>query len=132
MSDKESIRAYILALPMTEESMPFDDTILVYKVMGRMFAYLRIDSPEGYLALKCEPELAVHLRELYEAVEPAWHMNKRHWNGVHLGQGVPMAELQTWAKASYDLVCDALPRQSKAQLCLAQSTQEDRHSDNCI
>lgn len=116
MSDKERIRAYMLGLPMVEETMPFDDTILVYKIMGRMFAYLRIDSPEGYLALKCDPEHALQLRELYEAVEPAWHMNKRHWNGVHLEQGVPMSALKVWAKASYDLVCAALPRRSREQL----------------
>lgn len=116
MSEKERIRTYMMSFPMAEEVMPFGDSILVYKVLGRMFAYLRIDSPQGYLALKCEPELAIQLRELYVVVEPAWHMNKRHWNGVYLEQGVPMSELKIWARASYDLVCATLPQRSRAQL----------------
>ncbi len=75
-------RDYCLSLPFVEESTPFDETTLVYKVGGKMFAYTNMESFE-WVALKCDPDMALELREQYpDDIVPAYHGNKRHWNGV--------------------------------------------------
>ena len=68
---------------MCEETQPFGDDVAVYKVGGRIFACVAFDRPE-FIALKCNPERAVLLRDRYSAVTPAWHFNKRHWNDLQI------------------------------------------------
>jgi len=76
-------RDYCLSLPFVEESTPFDETTLVFKVGGRMFTYAGMEDFRR-LAVKCDPDEAVGLRERYEGVEAAWHGNKRHWNDLYV------------------------------------------------
>lgn len=81
-------RDYCLSLPLVEESTPFDETTLVYKIGGRMFAaafMMHFD----HIALKCDPDRAEELRERYDEVTPAWHFNKRHWNDVRTDADLP-------------------------------------------
>ncbi|RMG79737.1 MAG: MmcQ/YjbR family DNA-binding protein [Bacteroidetes bacterium] len=76
----EKIREYCLAKKGVEESFPFDETTLVFKVMGKIFALIDIEERRS-INLKCEPELALELRARYpDMVLPGWHMNKKHWN----------------------------------------------------
>ena len=77
----EQAREYCLSLKGCEECFPFDDVTLVFKVMGKMFAVLPLDTPNR-ITLKCDPDYAVELREHYDAVEPAFHFNKKYWNQV--------------------------------------------------
>jgi predicted DNA-binding protein (MmcQ/YjbR family) len=79
----EEIRNYCLSLPYTEETMPFDDTTLVYKVGGKWFAVVDIIDHDK-VVVKCDPDLAIELRDRYEEVTTAWHFNKRHWNSISL------------------------------------------------
>lgn len=79
----EDIRNYCLLLPYCEETMPFDDDILVYKVGGRMFAITTI-SRHDCVMVKCDPDMAIELRDKHEEVTTAWHLNKRHWNAISL------------------------------------------------
>ena len=80
--DVLAFRNYCLSLPFTEECTPFDETTLVYKVGGRMYAFADMVGFER-IALKCDPEEALLLRERYpDEVTPAWHTNKRLWNDV--------------------------------------------------
>jgi predicted DNA-binding protein (MmcQ/YjbR family) len=72
----EEIREYCLAKSAVTESLPFNDTALVFKVAGKMFAVLDLSENSRGLTLKCDPELAVELREQYPEVTPAWHFNK--------------------------------------------------------
>ena len=58
-------RDYCLSLPFVEESTPFDETTLVFKVGGRMFTYAGMEDFRR-LAVKCDPDEAVGLRERYE------------------------------------------------------------------
>ena len=81
--DVEQIREYCLSLDdNVEECMPFDDTSLVFKTSGKMFALVDIET--GWTALKCDPEYALELREHYVAIEGAYHFNKKYWNQVFL------------------------------------------------
>ena len=75
----EELRDYILSLPNVAETEPFDEDIVVYKIAGKWFAVLSLDNPDN-VAVKCDPDRAVMLRDAYPAITPAWHFNKRHWN----------------------------------------------------
>ena len=71
----EEIREYCISKPAVTEGFPFNDTALVFKVAGKMFALLDLSEDRG-ISLKCDPELAIELREQHPEVTPAWHFNK--------------------------------------------------------
>jgi predicted DNA-binding protein (MmcQ/YjbR family) len=91
------------------EDYPFGDEVAVFKVAGKMFALVMLDGAPGFVNLKCDPDLAVELRERYAAVRPGYHANKRHWNSVDLDGSVPPVELREMIKHSYNLVVAGLP-----------------------
>jgi len=72
----EEIREYCLSKPGVTEGFPFNDTALVFKVMGKMFALLDLSEARHGISLKCDPELAIELREQHSDVTPAFHFNK--------------------------------------------------------
>lgn len=99
----EELREYCLSLPGVSEHFPFDETTLVFKVNGKMFALTDLEGPLS-VNLKCDPELAVELRERYPSVKPGYHMNKIHWNTVEIDGTVGDATLIEWIGMSYNLV----------------------------
>jgi predicted DNA-binding protein (MmcQ/YjbR family) len=66
--------------------------------------------------LKCDPELAVELRERYPAVRPGYHQDKRHWNTVELDGSIDSDEIREMIEASYELVVRGLPRAARDAL----------------
>jgi predicted DNA-binding protein (MmcQ/YjbR family) len=92
------------------EGTPFGETVLVFKVAGKMFALMSLDEVPTTANLKCDPDLALELRDRYEQVRPGYHMNKKHWNTVEIEGGVPDAELRKMIDHSYDLVVRSLPK----------------------
>jgi len=88
----------------------------VFKVAGRMFALVPVEEEPGSISLKCDPDLALHLRARYEAVQPGYHLNKRHWNTVTLDGSIEDAELEEMIGHSYDLVVRGLPRAERARI----------------
>ncbi len=105
----EEIRNYCLSKPGTEETLPFDEDTLVFKVMGKMFALISITDPDT-INLKCEPEYAIELREKYEAIRPGWHMNKKHWNTVELITGLSTKFISELIDHSYQQVVSNMPK----------------------
>ncbi len=105
----ETFQNYCLSLKGVTEEMPFGDTVLVYKVEGKMFALCGIDRFES-INLKCDPEEAIELRERYAAVQPGYHMNKQHWNTILMDHSIPDKVVLEWTKKSYDLVVSKLPK----------------------
>ena len=99
---------------MTEE-FPFDANTLVFKVMGKMFALTDVDNFES-INLKCDPERAIQLRDEYEAVQPGYHMNKKHWNTVLMDGRVGDRLIKEWIDHSYELVVQSLPRKIRLSL----------------
>ncbi len=101
--DVESIRDYCIIKKDVTESFPFGDDTLVFKTGGKIFALVNL---EGDLSinLKCEPSLALELRERYPAVNEGYHMNKKHWNTIHLDGSVPDSEIFSWIDHSYERV----------------------------
>ena len=109
----EQYRQYCLSLPATEETLPFDEDTLVFKVAGKMFALANMTVFES-INLKCDPEQAIELRERYAAVLPGYHMNKQHWNTVLIDGSISNQLLLQWTKDSYDLVVQSLPKKLRA------------------
>lgn len=111
--DFETLRNYLLAKPGASEDFPFDETTLVIKVAGKMFALTGINQQPLRLNLKCDPLQAELLRERYPAVLPGYHMNKRHWNTLVLDGSVPDDEIRAMIDASYALVVKGVPRSKR-------------------
>ena len=111
--DLETLRAYALTKPAATEDMPFGPNALVFKVMGKMFALVGWRSTPLWINLKCDPVLAQILRDQYAAVEPGYHMNKRHWNTVRLDGSIPEDEITEMVDHSYDQVVANLSRRQR-------------------
>lgn len=112
----EELRHYCLLKPGTEETFPFDEITLVFKVMGKMYALTSLDKLDLSVNLKCDPEKALQLRERYSSVLPGYHMNKKHWNTVQIDGSVSFELIQEWIDHSYDLVVKSLTKKKKEEL----------------
>ena len=106
--DLAQFREYCLSKPRATEGTPFGSDVLVFKVGGKMFALAALDEVPTTVNLKCEPDLALDLRDRYEEVRPGYHMNKKHWNTVEIDTGIPDAELRKMIDHSYELVAKSL------------------------
>jgi predicted DNA-binding protein (MmcQ/YjbR family) len=105
----EDIRKYCLGKKgKITEGFPFGEDVLVFKVNGKVFSLLMIDERPLSMNLKCDPELAIELRERYEAVRPGYHMNKTHWNTVTIDGSIPPLEIRKMIDHSHELVVKSL------------------------
>ena len=111
----EEIRTYCLSKKGVTEEFPFDETTLVYKVMGKIFLLTDLVS-ELSINVKCDPLKAIELREQYRCVVPGYHMNKKHWNTVHMDGSVPDRLIRDWIDHSYEQVATKLSGKLKEQL----------------
>jgi predicted DNA-binding protein (MmcQ/YjbR family) len=111
----EELREYCLSLPATTEDFPFDEVTLVFKIGGKMYALTGLDGPFT-VNLKCDPELAISLRESYPAVRPGYHMSKVHWNTVDIDGSISDKQLKEWIDHSYNLVFKSLPKAVRLKL----------------
>lgn len=107
MTHKE-LEEYLLSFPDTWLDYPFGEGVAVYKVgqgdKGKMFALIQENSYPLKVSLKCDPQLAVTLRERYESVMPGYHLNKKHWNTLLLTGQLGDDEVKDLARHSYLLV----------------------------
>ena len=92
---------------------PFGPDALVFKVGGKMFGLIAEDSDPLTVSLKCDPDLGLELRAQYPAVQPGYHMNKKHWNTITLDDSIPLDELIELIDHSYQLVAEGLPRSKR-------------------
>ncbi len=110
--DLQTIRDHCLRKKGVEETFPFDNETLVFKVLGKMFLLTNIEMPES-INIKCEPEKALELREHHEEIQPGWHMNKKHWNTISLLGNLRNDLILQWIDDSYDLVVNSLKKSEK-------------------
>jgi predicted DNA-binding protein (MmcQ/YjbR family) len=108
--DLAQFRKYCLGKPRATEGTPFGPDVLVFKVNGKMFALAALNEVPTTVNLKCDPDLALELRDRYEQVTPGYHMNKKHWNTAGIESGIPDSELRKMIDHSYDLVAKGLPK----------------------
>lgn len=114
--DIESLRTYCLKKKAVTEELPFGPDTLVFKVMGKVFLLTSLDSEVFRFNVKCDPDKAVELRERYDAVQPGYHMNKKHWNTVIADGRLSQQLLREMIDDSYHLVVDSLPKKVKEEL----------------
>lgn len=112
----EDLREFCISKPGVEETLPFGPDTLVFKVMGKVFLLVGLDSDPLQFNVKCNPEKAIVLREQYDFVIPGYHMNKKHWNTVIVGSASNTKLLHEWINDSYDLVVDSLTKKEKQTL----------------
>lgn len=113
---REDLLGYCRSRPAAAEEFPFGPDTAVFKVGGKMFALCGMTDEPPTVSLKCDPELAVHLRATYAAVRPGWHLNKRHWNTVSLDGSLPDRELEEMIDESHSLVVAGLPATERRRL----------------
>lgn len=112
----EQLREYCLAKKGTTEEFPFNETTLVFKVMGKMFALSGLEHVPSKVSLKCDPERSVELREHYDGlIYGAFHMSKLHWNTIEL-ELLPPQLVRELIDHSYELVVQGLPKKVREQL----------------
>ena len=100
----EEIRDYALSLDDVQETMPFGPDNLVFKIDGKIFLLLSLDSDPVQFNVKCDPEMAIQLREDFASVLPGYHMNKKHWNTILVDGELGNEILKKFIVASYQLV----------------------------
>ena len=112
----QQTRAYLLGKPEAYEDFPFGPDVAVMKIDNKMFATLSGDGDTVTMNLKCDPHEAQILRDIFAAVGPGYHMNKKHWNTIVLNDSVPSGELQRMIDNSYALVVRNLSRARRQAL----------------
>lgn len=113
--DLERFQKHCLSKKGVTEEFPFGEETLVYKVMGKVFCLTGIETFSS-VNLKVDPEQGVELREQYPAVQPGYHMNKKHWVTVLLDGSIPDRLLLQWVDISYDLVVQGLTKKQQSAL----------------
>lgn len=109
------VREYCIKKKGVTEGFPFNETALVFKVMGKIFALLNLEHPQS-INLKCEPVRAIELREKYDEIIPGYHMNKKHWNTLDLTGTLTDKLILKLIDHSYELIFEALPNKLKNKL----------------
>jgi predicted DNA-binding protein (MmcQ/YjbR family) len=113
--DIETLRDYCLEKKGVEESFPFGEDTLVFKVSGKIFLLTGLNDTQSF-NVKCDPELAISLREQHPEVLPGYHMNKKHWNTVKLKGSLTEQQLKDMIDHSYELVVSGLPQKDRTLL----------------
>jgi predicted DNA-binding protein (MmcQ/YjbR family) len=116
--DQKSIKRYFLNKPQTIEDYPFGPEVAVYKVKGKMFATFSIHNDCPAINLKCEPDEACALRDIFKSVIAGYHMNKRHWNTVYLDGTVPKGEIERMVDNSYLLVVNKMTKKDQQSILI--------------
>ena len=111
----ESFREYCLSKKGVTEEFPFDSNTLVFKVMGKMFALTNVEIFKG-INLKVDPEEGAELKDKHNFIQPAFHMNKKHWITIMMEGAVPDKLVKRLIDNSYDLVVQKLTKSQKLAL----------------
>ncbi len=110
----EEFRDYCLQKKSVEETFPFDEVTLVFKVGGKIFAITGLEHEEFKVNLKCDPDKSVELRARYpDSVFPGWHMNKLHWNTVLFEKGLSTDLLKELIDESYNLIVNSFSKKQR-------------------
>lgn len=111
----EKAREYCLSLPHTTEDMAFGEDHLLIRVCGKIFACIGLTHPD-YFVVKCDPELAVELRERHPEIKPAWHWNKKYWNEISFEGRLDDKLIESLIRHSYEEVIKKLPKKLQREL----------------
>ena len=119
----EEFKTHCLSHPGAEETYPFGDQAVWFKVKGKAFAWtfvkeFKMDGemrpPYHFVNLKCDPDQAISWREQYVSVQPGWHQSKKHWNSVFTDN--PPADFKGMISHAYEVVVAGLSKKLRAEL----------------
>jgi predicted DNA-binding protein (MmcQ/YjbR family) len=111
----EEVRDYCMQKPATTEGLPFGVDTLVFKVASKIFLLIGLEQGNRF-NVKCDPELAIELREQHNEVQPGYHMNKIHWNTVFIDGSLTYKQIYGMIDHSYELIVKSLPKKVQAEL----------------
>lgn len=127
--NQEQVESYLLSKLETTMYFPFGDDVKVFRVKNKMFATLALGKgnekdTDGKMAghycinLKCDPDEAIMLRDIFSAVIPGYHMNKAQWNTVILDGSIPPGEIERMMDNSYMLVVGKMTKKEQASILI--------------
>lgn len=120
--DQHTAHEYLSKKPLVMVTKPFGQEVDVYKVNHKMFATLSVGNegqidedgnPLWWMNLKCDPDEAQALRDIFPSVIPGYHMNKRLWNTVILDGSIPQGEIERMIDNSFNLVVANMPEKDR-------------------
>ena len=111
----EQVREYCLTLPGATEDMPYGKDWLVFRIEGKIFLHIWLEAPLPTAAVKLTPERCEELRDAYNAISPAYHLNKTHWNDISIEEDLPEDMIKGLIDESYQLVLSGLPKKVQAK-----------------
>ena len=106
----EQVREYCLALPGVTEDSPYGPDMIVFRIERKIFLHLPLEYADPRISIKLPPEEGLELREKYDVIRAAYHLNKRHWNDILIENTFPSDQIQNWILKSYYLVLNSLPK----------------------
>ena len=112
----EFLREYCLSKKEVTESFPFGNSTLVFKVKEKIFLFASLEESTLQFNLKCDPDKAIEFREQYDAVQPGYHMNKKHWNTIIADGTIPTKIIKEMIDDSYLLIIKSLPKKQQEDL----------------
>lgn len=122
------LRDTLLEFPSATEEQPFGPEVVVYKVMGKMYALSAYETPLT-VNLKCNPDRSLELRRQYDSVQPGYHMNKKHWNTLTLDGSLPHSLVTELIQHSYDLVVQGLSKKDQKKVKEASTKPRNQEND---
>ncbi|MBM6991837.1 MAG: MmcQ/YjbR family DNA-binding protein [Prevotella sp.] len=105
----EQVREFAITLPQVTEDMPYGPDWLIFRIAGKIFLHLRLDAPQPTCAVKLEPDEGAALREHYDGIRPAYHLNKTHWSDLYL-ETLETSLIESLIVKSYQAVVKKLPK----------------------
>jgi len=112
----ETLREYCLSKKAVTEDFPFGEDTLVFRVLNKIFLLISLSSNPLQFNAKCDPDKAIELRDQYDAVQPGYHMNKKHWNTIIMNGSLSNAQLKEMIDDSYNLIVQSLPKKERRNL----------------
>lgn len=119
--DAELVREYCLLKQATTEDQPFGPDVLTFRVGGKIYLLLSLDSFPSQFNVKCDPERAIDLRATHTAIIPGYHMNKKHWNTVILDGTLSAELIHSMIDESYEIIFGSLPKKKRTEIESAET-----------
>ena len=112
----EQIETIFMGKQGATKDFPFGEETIVFRVMDKMFGLISLKTTPLNINLKCDPNDAIAYRDIYECVNPGYHMNKKHWNTITLDGTIKEEILKDMVNESYDLIVSKLTKKQKEEL----------------
>ena len=106
MKEKSEAIAFCLTLNNVFEDYPFHDpnwAVIRHKENKKVFAWIYEKDNCIWINVKCDLQWRDFWRNAFEAVIPAYHLNKEHWNSIILDGTVPDNDIKRMIEESYEL-----------------------------